>query len=197
MRRHLLIIPALAAMPAMAAFPSPVKSVKLDYEQKEAIVRFESDSPIRKAKPLCECTKVSVSGRILIARVDVSGFAKDTTKYIEATTDDGITTKLRMDFGVPRALSFNTPSLIWKVGAPPTPQELVIRIHGVVREVKEAAISGDDFDFSPRTIREGREYAVSVTPRSTAKKTLNRLVIKTGHPDARYAQYIIYLSVQP
>lgn len=193
------LISIFGALPLMAAFPQPVQEVPLSYGQKEAVVVFEADRPIRRAKSLCDCTKVSYEGARVIARVDTSGFTQSADKQLEATTTDGTTTRLTMRLQVPQAVLLSARSLIWKQGSAAAPQQLRITIPkgSPVRTVAEAALSGEDFDYVPRVVKAGAEYTVSITPRSTAKKTLNRLIIKTDHPDLRYAQYIIYLSIQP
>lgn len=183
----------------MAAFPHPVQEVQLAFGQKEADIAFEADSPIRKAKPLCKCTTLSIQGAKLTAKIDVSDFAQALVeKEIEATTADGSTTRLIMRFHVPQAVQLSTRSLIWRQGAPARPKELRLHIPAgsPVHSLAEAAISGDAFDYTPRIVKAGAEYAVSITPRSTAHEALNRLILKTDSADPRYAQYIIYLSIQ-
>lgn len=196
MRLILLLI--IGTMPLMAAFSQPVQVVQLAYGQQEAVLTFQADSNIRKAKPLCDCTKLSYHDNTLTARVNTSEFAQSVDKQIDATTADGVTTRLTMRFEVPQALQLSSRSMIWQQGGPSTEQKLAIRIPAgsPVHKVREAAISGDDFDYTPHTVKEGVEYSVSVTPRSTGKKALNRLIIKTDSADPRYAQYIIYLSIQ-
>lgn len=182
-----------------AAFPQHVRPVKLAYDQKEAVVVFEADSAIKRAKPLCECTKVQIDGRRLIAKVDTSGFAQNVEKQIEATTEDGVTTKLTMSFVVPQAITLSARTLIWKKGGEASRKVLKISIPkgSPVHRVTEASLSGDDFDYTPHVVKEGEEYSVEIVPRKTDKKILNRLIIKTDSDDKRYAGFIVYLSVQP
>lgn len=194
-----LLLYLICALPLMAGFARPVQVVKLDYGQREAIVTFDADSPIRKAKPLCECTTTTFNGSHLVARVNTSGFSQDIDKQIDVTLEDGSKTRLTMRFSVPQALTLSARSLIWKQNSQPVAKELRILLPegSPVHRVTEAAISGEAFDYKPRVVKEGAEYAVSITPRSTEKKTLNRLIIKTDSEDPRYSQYIIYLSIQP
>lgn len=194
----LLLLPG--ALPAMAgSVQSPVQSVKLAYGQQQALLHFSADTPFRKAKPLCECTKVTLSGRQLTAVVDTSAFSQDMEKQIDVTLADGTTTRLTMRFSVPQALVLSSRSLIWPQGSPAQPKELHIRVPAgsPIHRVVEASLSGDAFDFTPRVVKEGSEYIVSVTPRSTDKKLLNRLIIQTDSTEPRYARYIIYLSIHP
>ena len=197
--RALIFLLVLGTAPLMAAFPRPVQAVKLRYGQTEATVAFEADCAIRKAKALCDCTTLSFSGSTLTAHVDTSGFSSSVEKQLEATTTDGKTTTLTMRFDVPQALQLSAKSLIWQQGGAPDVRELRIRIPAgsPVHSVTEAALSGDAFDYTPRTLKAGADYSVSIRPRRTDKKILNRLLIKTDSTDKRYAAYIVYLSIQP
>ena len=197
MRTLLLLLGG--AMPLMAGFSKTVQSVSLDYGQKQVVLTFESDTPIRKAKALCECTKVSFEGTKLTARVDTTAFSQDVEKQIDATTADGVTTRLTMRFSVPQALLLSSRTIIWKQGGPAQTKELRIRIPAgsPVRRLGEASLSGDAFEYTPRIVKDGAEYVVSITPHSTEKKLLNRLILKTDSADPRYSQHVIYLSIQP
>ncbi len=196
MWRSLLFL--AAAWPAFAGFGKPVQAVQLKHGQNSVILTFEADSDIRKAKPHCDCTDVQLQGRRLIARVDTSKFEGQVEKTIDATTADGKTTRLTMRFSVPPALSLSTRSLQWKVGAAPTPQLLRISIPAgsPVQRVTEASLSGEAFLYDPRKGTRPGEFTVSVSPKSTAKRVLNRLIIHTDSPDPRFARYIIYLQVK-
>lgn len=194
-----LILLIFGAMPLMADFAEPEQNVPLEYGQKEVVVVFEADMPIKSAKPLCTCTTVRREGKRLVATVDTSEFTHSVDKQIDATTSDGVTTRLTMHLRVPQAVELSARSLTWKKGEKAEPKVITITLPAgsPVREVKEAGIVGDDFDYTPHTVKPGAEYTVSVVPRSMEKKVFNRLVIKTDNPDPRYAQFIIYLSVKP
>ena len=86
-----------------------------------------------------------------------------------------------------------------KVGSPAETKTLRVRIPkgSPVRMLTSADISGDAFTYATGTTTPGAEYCVRVAPRSTQKPVLNRLIIRTDSSDARYAGYIVYLSVQP
>lgn len=194
-----LIVAFLASTPALAAFPQPTQQVKLSYGQNQATVVFKTDgSAITKAKAHCDCTTLKNEGTRLIATVDTTKFDTKVDKTIDATTADGKTTRLTMRFEVPPAIIFSARSLQWKVGSQARPKILNITLPkgSPVSGVKDAGLNGKDFDYIPQTVTKGREYTITVTPLSTAKPTLNRLVIKTDSSDPRYAQHIIYLQVK-
>lgn len=195
----LLLFLATFASPVQAGFAQPVQLVQLAYGQKQARVIFQADSPITHSRSLCDCTKVKHGGNTLTAVVDVSDFAQSTQKQLEATTADGKTTRLTMDIRVPQAVQLSARSMIWKVGGACSPKKLQVIIPkgSPVHALTSADLSGDAFDYTTNTTNPGELYSLTVSPRSTQKSVLNRLIIRTDSADARYAGYIIYLSIQP
>lgn len=187
----------VAACPAMAGFSQPTKAVKLDYAQKQTTVVFEADCAITAATPHCDCTTVSISGNKLTAVVDTSAFDASVDKTIAATTADGAQTTLTMKFDEPHAVIFTPAALIWKVGEAPTPKVLHITVPkgSPVKSLKEAGLEGEDFIFKAAKGKKKGEYTVTVTPKSTAKRLRNRLVIKMESDNPLYAQRIIMLRV--
>ena len=190
----------LGALPALAGFAQPTQTVKLAYGQKRATLHFDTGdgTTITQARSLCDCTQLNYSGGRLVAEVDTSTFDTTVDKQIEATTSDGCKTMLTMRFDVPQAVTFSSPSLTWKRGDAPKAQTFRIRIPkgSPVRGLTSAGITGEDFDYRTETLERGREYRITVTPRSTAKRCLNRLVIKMDADDALYRQRILYLQVK-
>lgn len=195
----LFLIPAISYPLSQAAFREDTQVVQLSYGQREAVVVFIADGTITRSRSLCDCTRVSHSGNRLTATVDVSDFARSVRKQIEATTADGTISRLTMDIRVPQAVELSAQSLIWKVGSAAEEKLLQIRIPkgSPVRRIISADLSGDAFHYTTRTEEAGALYSVSVTPLSTQKRALNRLIIRTDSVDPRYAASIIYLSVQP
>lgn len=194
-----LILPLLLAAPAFAGFPQPTQQVKLNYGQQKATVVFTTDgSAVTKAKAYCDCTTLQREGTRLIAEVDTSKFEGKVSKTIDATTADGKTTRLTMQFDVPPAIVPSARSLQWQVGSKPIPKVLTITLPkgSPVKEINDAGLNGEAFDYRPQTVIKGREYRITVTPLSTAKPVLNRLVIKTDSTAPRYSQQIIYLQVR-
>ncbi len=189
----------LAAPPVLAGFAETEQRVKLAPAQQAVTVVFRTvgGSVVTKVKPDCSCTTARIEGSRVVAEVDTSAFDGPTVKKMEVHTSDGKRTTLVMRFDVPQAIIISSPSLVWQRGASPAPQEFRIRLPkgSPIRALISADIAGDDFDYTPRTITPGREYAISVTPRSTARRCMNRLVLKMDAPTP-YAQRILYLRVR-
>ncbi len=201
-RSSSLLLPALlaAALPALGGFAQTEQRVKLAPAQRAVTVTFRTadGSRVTKASPDCSCTTVQLEGSRVVAQVDTSTFDAPITKRIHAETSDGRKSTLVMHFEVPQAVIISPASLVWERNAAPTPQEFRISLPkgSPICGLVSAGISGEDFDFSTRTISPGREYAVSITPRSTARRCMNRLVLKMDGPDPRYQQRILYIRVR-
>ena len=194
-----LLLPLLCTLPAMAAFKSTTQVVPLKFGQEQITVVFETTGEdIDSAKPHCDCTRVQIKGSRLTAVVDTHTFDQDVEKTISAESSDGKEVTLRMQFRVPQAMQLSARSLVWKRGTPPAPQVLRIILPkgSPITHIADAALSGDAFDYSPKVVKRGKEYSVTITPRSTAKAALNRLVLTTDSPDPRYHRQIIYLQVK-
>lgn len=193
------LLSLLLVFPAAAAFKSTTKIVPLQFGQESATVVFEtSGEQIEEAEPHCDCTKVHVSGSKLTAVVDTRTFDRDVEKTISAETADGNEVTLRMQFCVPQAMQLSARSLVWKRNSALVPQVLRITLPkgSPITHISDASLSGDAFDYSPKVVKRGSEYTVTITPRSTAKPALNRLVLTTDSPDPRYHRQIIYLQVK-
>ena len=194
-----VLLPLLCTLPAMAAFKSTTQVVPLKFGQESATIVFETTGEeIDDAEPHCDCTKVQVKGTRLTAVVDTRTFDRDVEKTIAAETEAGEEVTLRMQFRVPQAIQLSARSLVWKRGAAPTPQVLRITLpQGTpITHIANAALSGEDFDYTPKVVKRGKEYSVTITPHSTAKAALNRLVLTTDSTDSRYRRMIIYLQVK-
>ena len=194
-----LLLALLLILPAFAAFKSTTQVVPLKFGQKQATVVFETTGEsIDSAKPHCDCTQVQIKASKLIAEVDTHTFDRDVEKTIAAETSDGKEMTLRMQFRVPQAMQLSARSLVWKRGEAPTPQVLRITLPkgSPITHIADAALSGEAFDYAPKVVKRGQEYSVTITPRSTAKAALNRLVLTTDSTDPRYHRQIIYLQVK-
>ncbi len=194
-----ILLSLLCTLPAMAAFKSTTQVVPLKFGQESATIVFETTGEeIDDAEPHCDCTKVQVKGTRLTAVVDTRTFDRDVEKTIAAETEAGEEVTLRMQFRVPQAMQLSARSLVWKRGTAPTPQVLRITLPkgSPITHIADAALSGEDFDYVPKVVKRGREYTVTITPRSTAKAALNRLVLTTDSTDPRYHRQIIYLQVK-
>lgn len=199
--RHLvLLLVTLAGLCplAQAQFAQDALKYNLEYGQQWQHFTFTADSPIASAKANCDCTTTEIQGNLLIAKVNTSDFSEDTQRSISVKMKDGRRCTLWVCFGVPQAISFSTKALAWDRNAPPNDQSIHITIPkgSPVSKLTEVGISGNDFHLETKADHRKKSYELTITPASTAKKVMNRLVIKAQSSDARSSQYILYLRVK-
>ncbi len=183
---------------ALAQFAQPALKYHLKHGQEWQNFTFTADSPIASAKPNCDCTTVQIDGNLLIANVNTSDFTEDTERSISVRMKDGRRCTVWVCFGVPQAVIFSAKTLAWERNAAITPQTIHIEIpkDSPVAKLSEAGLSGSDFTMEIKSEPKKRTYDIAITPVSTAKKCMNRLVIKTQSKDERSSQYILYLRVK-
>lgn len=191
---------ALVALPAAAGFRCTEQRAALSYGQQRATIVFETGdgSSITRAKPLCDCLRLTPQGTRLLVEADTSLFDAPVDKQMDVRTSDGQTTRLTIHFEVPLAVQLSARSLVWARGSAPQTRELRITLPpgSPVTAVLEAGLSGSDFDYRTETLRRGREYRVLITPKTTERKCLNRLVLSFAANDPRFRQRIVYLMVR-
>lgn len=188
----------LIANPLQAQFTAPQQEVHLDYGHQKAQFTFEGDSPIKSADPNCDCASLRIEGNRIIVDVDTRDFDENLNRHIKVRMEDGRKIKLYMIFVVPQPLIISSKSLIWKRNSPLKSQRLSLRIPkgSPISKLIQAGLNGEDFHFDTKTIKKGEQYQIDIRPLSTARKALNRLVLKTDSSDKRSAQYIIYLRIK-
>ena len=184
-------------MTAQAGFNDAQKTIKLDYAQKQATVVFDADCAITSAEPQCDCTKVKIEGKKLIAVVDTTQFPDSVSKTIEAKTADGKKTTLHMNFEVPVAVEFSPKVLIWKVGEKPVTKVVTITVPegSPVKSLKGVGLEGEAFTYKAAKGSKKGEYTVSVTPVSTAKRVRNQMVIKMESDNPLFRQRTVNVRV--
>lgn len=193
-----MVLAAAWGSVAGAAFTRTSQEVRLDYLQNAATVVFETDGDaVVSAKPLCDCMRLTVQGSRIVVQTDTSTFDRDIEKQLDVTLQDGARQRLTVVFRVPPLLLVSSRTLVWKQGSQPSPQVLRITLPkgSPVRTLRRAELVGDDFDYLPAKVEEGREYTVTVTPKSTERPVLNRLQLVTDCEDFR-ARRVIFLQVR-
>lgn len=107
--------------------------------------------------------------------------------------------KLTIKAVIPRIVEIVPKKLEWKQGEAATPKKITIKIDDrqLPLKLKTVSLEGDDFDYSPVTIKAGKEYQIIVTPKSTAAKSFNSIWIVTDSDIPRYSRFLGALTVKP
>lgn len=163
---------------------------------------------ITRIKPHCECTKAAVeggqttiapgaSGRVLLD-IDTKTFTGTVMKDVSVTTSDGNTQRLTVAVSVPESITVSPKGLSWKQGGPATPKTVTISLApNCPFRLKQASLVGQGFDYQTHQLVPNKRYTVTIAPKSTQHKLINRLLIETDSSDPRYARIPVFLSIHP
>lgn len=162
---------------------------------------------ITKLDSSCSCLKVESEadtvppgGQTTISAVfDIARLSGDAEKRVFVTTDipDSLEQVLLVKVNVKPIVTLEPSSLEWSRGGEPKPLEAVFR---VVREkpirILEAVSSRESVTCELKTIEEGREYRLILTPKSTADILLGLVRIKTDCEIEEQQQQLLFFVVQ-
>ena len=101
---------------------------------------------------------------------------------------------------VPTVISVEPGTLTWEVGAAPAPKEFTLKITWPEKvNLKSIECSRDEFELTSRVIEDGKEYRITVTPKTTAQPLLGLVQFRT---DSRFEKYrdpmaFVHIKAQP
>ena len=185
------------------------KSVSTDF-------KFTNDTnkdvTIVKTDGGCSCVAVKVAGGktvyapgesgVLRTIFDVGNFEGELDRpvkiWIKGDDVDVTTQTLDIRFKIPVLVSLEPKTLIWTVGDEAQPKIMKIKMHGEKPiHIESLELLSEDFTSELTTIKDGEEYEVSVTPKSTERMgTLGVFHIKTDAEVERYRMMQTFAVIQ-
>lgn len=210
----LLAAVAAGALNAELQFPQTTLREQISPQQQTLQTAFTFKNTgsepvtITRIKPHCECTKAAVeggrdtvapgaSGRLLL-NIDTKTFTGTVMKDVSVTTSDGKTRRLTVAVSVPESITVTPKGLSWKQGGAATPKTVTITLApNCPFHLKQASLVGDAFHYDTHALVPNKRFSVTVTPKSTQNKIINRLLIVTDSSDPRYARIPVFLSIHP
>lgn len=172
-------------------------------------IRNEGSHPvtITKLDSTCSCLSVtsdqkvvSPNGEATVTAVfDISKLVGESQKTIFVDTDDPVTPRktLGVEVKIPPLIEMSPTIAEWRVGEDPTPKEIVFK---VLREkpirILEATSSRRQVSLETKTIEEGREYRLILTPESTDDILLGFVSIKTDCEIEQHQRQLAYYAVK-
>jgi hypothetical protein len=181
---------ALAGMLSAASltFSEPQKEIKMGLEDTKGSVDYtfknQSDKPvtIKEAKGFCSCTSVQISGGKTVYKPGESGVIRvnldmaNETGTVEKvvgvflTTDKGDepSHQLKIIVHIPVLVEIEPKSVKWTVGD--APEAKVIRIMMKADQpihIKDITPSSERFVHELKVLEDGRDYQLTITPKST------------------------------
>ncbi|MFM7181696.1 MAG: DUF1573 domain-containing protein [Verrucomicrobiales bacterium] len=101
---------------------------------------------------------------------------------------------------VPTVIVVEPGTLTWDVGAAPNPKEFTLKITWPEKvNLKSIECSREEFVLTSRVIEDGKEYRITVTPKTTAQPLLGLVQFRT---DSRFEKYrdpmaFVHIKAQP
>jgi hypothetical protein len=101
---------------------------------------------------------------------------------------------------VPTVIVVEPGTLTWDVGTARDPKEFTLKITWPDKvNLKSIECSREEFDITSRVIEDGKEYRITVTPKTTAQPLLGLVQFRT---DSRFEKYrdpmaFVHIKAQP
>lgn len=132
------------------------------------------------------------------AQFKVSTFVGRHEKHIIVSTDDPKQPEWLVQFilDVPAIVDIQPKTLQWFIGDELTAKSCLVRFTGDdAMKVLQITPTRQNVDFTWKEIREGREYLITVTPKTTQDVTMGALKIETNSPIAKYRNQLAFFSI--
>lgn len=207
----------LASFGAGLEFSEPAKEFKAAPDQREIIADFtfsntgDKPSEIKRYEAACSCTSVKVKGGklhyepgesgVIRVRLDLGNLVGRTEKAVQLWLDDDPSTKpsvvLRMDVMIPELIKIEPKTVRWELNDEPVAKPIKLTIEGdePIR-ITGVKCGNEVFSTELKTIAEGREYEVLITPESTEEQSLAVVQITTDSKVGRFASQRVFAMVR-
>lgn len=125
-------------------------------------------------------------------------FEGEVTKQVDVLTDDPAQPEIQLAVrvNIPQIFKFEPESLKWDVGEEAKGKTMKM----TVVDEKEIAITGlvssrDGMAAEFKEVKKGREYEITMTPKTTAEPMLGVLRVETNAPYPRYQKRLVFFNV--
>jgi len=117
-----------------------------------------------------------------------------TSKDSDEKPSIGLITKVT----VPALVSATPTSLIWEVGSNTDTKEISIKMKGTEPiKILSQDSSSENIEYEVVTVKEGFEYLIKVTPKSTDKVTFAALRFRTDSKVERFKTLQTFMTIKP
>lgn len=98
---------------------------------------------------------------------------------------------------VPEVLRVEPGTLVWEAGGAPDPKEFTLKVIWPEKvNLKAIECSRDEFTITSKVIEEGKEYRITVTPKSTPQPMLGLVQFRTDSRFEKYRDPMAFLHVK-
>ena len=132
------------------------------------------------------------------ASFKVSTFVGRHEKFVTVNTDNPKQPDWQVNFilDVPAVVDIKPKNLQWWIGDDPKSKACLVKFTGVEpMKIVKITPTRENVTFEWKEIKEGREYLITVTPKSTADTTMGALKIETNSAIAKYRYQLAFFTI--
>ncbi len=191
-------------LPAIEVKPKPADEVvkttfKFRNKGTKAVKIFDLESS-------CSCLSAELDKAVYqpgeegtgTAEFKVSTFVGRHEKLITALTDDPQQKEWVITFilDIPAVVDIEPKTIQWWVGEEPVEKTTTVKMNAdTPMTIKNITATRDNVEFSWKEVTPGREYLVTVKPKSTKEVTLGALKIETDSTIPKYQRQLAFFSI--
>lgn len=191
-----------------------VERVKVNPKPEEEVVNVEFKFKNTGEKPVtilslesgCACLSASLDKRTYApgepgsgkAEFKVGSFVGEHEKIIKITTDDPAQQTWEVPFllSIPEVVSIEPKNVQWWVGEDASPKPIMVKMTGEEgMKITNITSTRESVSFAWKEVSPGREYLVTVTPKTTADVVIGALKIETDSKVPKYARQLAFFSI--
>lgn len=132
------------------------------------------------------------------ASFKVSTFVGRHEKFVTVNTDDPKQPDWQINFilDVPAVVDIKPKNLQWLVGDAPATKACQVKFVGdAPMKILKITSTRENVEFDWKEIKEGREYLITVKPKSTEEVTMGALKIETNSTIAKYRYQLAFFTI--
>lgn len=215
-----LILWCLLALPLAAArlkFAEPVKKIDAELDQQQVVTEFSFTNETGEQVSIvrwdgsCDCTRAQVKGGklqyepgesgVLRATLDLGTFSGEIEKVIQLWLDgdppNQPSVMLTMQVKIPVLVEVEPKTVRWEIGDEAEPKSIRIHMnHDEPIRVLSAQSNNPDFPAELKTIEEGSDYEVVITPATTTKPGIAVVHLQTDCKVPKHASQRVFAVIR-
>lgn len=214
MKKSLALIALLLPFSASAALRLDGDHVdvkpKPEDEVASVVFTFKNDGtkPVRilHLESACSCLSATLDKPVYAAgetgtgtaQFKVSSFTGEQEKIITVTTDDPNQQEWIVPFivNVPVVVDIEPKNVQWWLNEAPKPKDMTVKMVGETEmKITNITSTRENMAFSFKEVKPGREYRVTLTPKSTEEIMIGALKIETDSKIPKYQRQLAFFSI--
>ncbi len=206
----LLLLPMLAHAGMEFASTIVKATAKLEDESVDFLFKFKitGDQPlvIKDLEVSCGCLEATAnktqyaageSGEVKVV-MKVGSVEGESTKYITVTTDDAAHPNVQLDcsVNVPKLYEFTPMTTTWEIGDACTAKQVRIKVLGAEPiNILKYASTRPNMAADMQVVTAGREYLLTLTPKSTEQPELGLVTLETDCKISKYSKRQLFFTI--